>query len=99
QNSASNIVRPSALERVGDRLGDPLFGRRDTDEPLDDRYRGPGGNVLYIEHGRRALVGDNLLGLGDAGIERRIQRLAAFFRLLSRALAGLIGERLGPAAG
>src|SRR5215212_371712 len=94
QNSASNIFRPSTLERIGNRAGHLLAGRRDANEPLDDRCGSLGRDIPHIQHGRGALVADDLLGISDALIELRIETFTAGLSLLRRALPRLIGQSL-----
>src|SRR3954447_14443151 len=91
QNSASSIVRSSALERFGDRSGHLLATGHGADQPFHDRAGGFRRDILHVAHRCCPLVGDDLLGLANAGIERGIQRLAIGFRLGGRLLAGLIG--------
>src|SRR5882672_12501026 len=94
QNSASNIFKSSALEHVGDGVGDSLARGAYTDEPFDDRGRGLGGDAAHVRHRRRFCLRNGLLGCGNARVELGVERLAGGFGGGGLFDAGLVGKRL-----
>src|SRR5262245_7116001 len=99
QNSASANILSSALEHVGDCGLDLAACGRGAGQALDDGCGRIGGDALDVDHGGRPARRDGLLGLGYMGIELGLERLAGALGGLGLAFAGLVGERLGAAAG